>query len=249
MINIFEYDFGYSWPIAYGFTIPLVIGVLLAAVATWRKWRPWVSIVSAVIIVWSAAALYVTNVTWGINRPMRMPTARFLQSGSGQVLDAGAGSGRAAVGVLLAKPQATVTGLDIYDGYFGIDDNTPERFITNAQIAGAAGRAEARRGDVRQMPFADGSFDAVVSSYMIDHLRRDDRTQALHEVARVLKAHGEFLLLIVNTDWWTWLVSPPMAHHFRPDAARWRALLAEAGFTVEEEGTQPVTLYWLARKR
>jgi len=249
MINIFEYDFGYSWPIAYGFTIPLVIGVLLAAVATWRKWRPWVSIVSAVIIAWSAAALYVTNVSWGINRPMRMPTARFLQSGSGHVLDAGAGSGRAAVGVLLAKPQATVTGLDIYDGYFGIDDNTPERFITNAQIAGAAGRAEARRGDVRQMPFADGSFDAVVSSYMIDHLRRDDRTQALHEVARVLKAHGEFLLLIVNTDWWTWLVSPPMAHHFRPDAAHWRALLAEAGFTVEEEGTQPVTLYWLARKR
>ena len=39
-----------------------------------------------------------------------------------------------------------------------------------------------------------------------------------------------------------------MAHHFRPDAARWRAELHGAGFDVEEEGHQPVTLYWLARK-
>jgi len=165
------------------------------------------------------------------------------------VLDAGAGSGRAAVGVLRARPQATVTALDIYSGYYGIDDNTPARFMKNARIAGAANRADARVGDVREMPFGDGSFDAVVSSYMIDHLPRDSRVKALHEVARVLKAHGELLLLIVNTDWWTWLVSPPMAHHFRPDPARWRAQLDQAGFAVEEEGRQPVTLYWLARKR
>jgi SAM-dependent methyltransferase len=249
MFNIFEYEFGYSWPIAYGFAIPLAIGIALAAIATWRQWRAWVTVISAVVIIWSAAALYVTNVVFGINKPMTLPTERFLQAGSGRVLDAGAGSGRAAVGVLLARPGATVTALDIYDGYMGIDDNTPARFMKNAQIAGVADRAEARTGDARQMPFADGSFDAVVSSYMIDHLGREGRTKALHEVARVLKAHGEFLLLIVNTDWWTWLVSPPMAHHFRPDAARWRAELRGAGFDVEEEGRQPVTLYWLARKK
>ena len=249
MFDFAKYDFGYSWYISYGFTIPLAIGVALAALAAWRRWRPWVTGLAAVIIAWSAAALFVTNITWGINRPMDLPTAQFLEEGAGRVLDVGAGSGRAAVGVLLARPKATVTGMDIYDGYYGIDDNTPERFMKNATIAGAASRADARRGDVRDMPFADGSFDAVVSSYMIDHLRRDDRPKALHEVARVLKQHGEFLLLIVNTDWWTWLVSPPMAHHFRPDAARWRANLNEAGFTGEEEGTQPVTLYWMARKR
>ena len=248
-MNIFEYDFGYSWPITYGFAIPLVIGIVLAGVATWRRWRAWVTVLSAVIILWSAAALFVTNVVWGLNKPMALPTERFLQSGPGRVLDAGAGSGRAAVGVLLARPQATVTALDIYNGYYGIDDNTPARFMKNAQIAGAGTRADARVGDVREMPFADGTFDAVVSSYMIDHLPRDSRLTALHEVARVLKAHGDFLLLIVNADWWTWLVSPPMAHHFRPDAARWRAQLDQAGFTVEEEGRQPVTLYWLARKK
>jgi SAM-dependent methyltransferase len=249
MFNIFDYEFGYSWPIAYGFAIPLIIGIALAAVATWRQWRAWVSVVAAVLIVWSGAALFVTNVVWGINKPMTLPTERFLQAGAGRVLDVGAGSGRAAVGVLLARPGATVTALDIYEGYMGIDDNTPARFMRNAEIAGAGHRAQARTGDARDMPFADASFDAAVSSYMIDHLGSEGRVKALHEVARVLKAHGEFLLLIVNTDWWTWLVSPPMAHHFRPNAARWRAQLDEAGFDVEEEGTQPVTLYWLARKK
>jgi SAM-dependent methyltransferase len=249
MFNIFKYDFGYSWPIAYGFAIPLLLAIVLAAVAAWRAWRPWVSILAAVVIVWSTAALYVTNVTWGINKPMTVPTARFLPAGSGRVLDAGAGSGRAAVGVLLERPQATVTGLDIYDGYWGIDENTPARFMRNAEIAAAADRADARKGDMREMPFTDGEFDAVISSYAIDHLGDKGRMKALHEVARVLKAHGEFLLLIVNTDWWTWLVSPAMAHHFRPDPAQWRAQLGQAGFAVEEEGRQPVTLYWLARKK
>ncbi len=247
-MNIFKYDFGYSWYVTYGFAVPLLIGLALAGLATWRRWR-WVNALAAVIVVWSAAALFVTNVTWGINKPLVLPTAQFLEDGGGTVLDVGAGSGRAAMGVLLERPNARVTGLDIYDGYYGIDDNTPERFMKNARIAGVDARADTQRGDVRQMPFTDGSFDAVVSSYMIDHLPRDDRPRALHEVARVLKAHGEFLLLIVNTDWWTVLVSPPMAHHFRPDAARWRTQLNQAGFTIKEEGTQPVTLYWLARKR
>ena len=244
-----KYDFGYSWYITYGFTIPLVIGLALAALAAWRHWRPWVSVLAAVIIVWSAAALFVTNVTWGINTPLELPTEQFLNEGGGRVLDVGAGSGRAALGVLLERPRTTVTGLDIYSGYWGIEENTPARFMKNMELAGAAGRADTQTGDMREMPFGDNSFDAVVSSYAIDHLGRDGRHEALQEVARVLRAHGEFLLLIVNTDWWTWLVSPPMAHHFRPDRARWRAELDQAGFRIEEEGTKPVTLYWLARKR
>jgi len=87
-MNIFEYDFGYSWFISYGFAVPLAVGIVLAAVATWRRWRPWVFVLSGVIIAWSAAALFVTNVVWGINKPMTLPTERFLQSGSGRVLDA-----------------------------------------------------------------------------------------------------------------------------------------------------------------
>ena len=138
--------------------------------------------------------------------------------------------------------------MDIYSGYWGIDENTPDRFMRNAGIAGVAGRAEARVGDMRQLPFADGEFDAVVSSYAIDHLRPAERPKAIAEVARVLKPGGELLLMIVRVDWRTWLVSPMLAHHPSQSPEPWRDLLQQSGFTVEEEGTPFTTLYFLAKK-
>ena len=244
-----SYDFGYSWFIAYWAIVPLALAIGLGALALWRKWRRWVTVVAGVVAVWAATSLLVINTVFGINAPMELPTHGFLPSGGGRVLDVGAGSGRAAVGVLLARPRATVTGVDIYTGYWGIDDNTPERFMANARAAGAGDRAEARTGDMRALPFNDGEFDAVISAYAIDHVRGDGRVKAVAEVARVLKPHGEFLLSIVNVDWLVQLFSPPLAHHPRQDPAPWRALLDKSGFALQEEGTKPGTLYFLSKKR
>lgn len=49
------------------------------------------------------------------------------------------------------------------------------------------------RGNVLQMPFADNSFDLIVTSYSIHHL--PDASAAISEVARVLKRGGKFGLL------------------------------------------------------
>jgi len=246
MFNFLSYDFGYSWSLRYAMLVPFVLAGGIAALAVVRSWPRWVSVPMAVVALWAVAAVVMLNAM--LNRPMALPTDRFLTSGSGRVLDVGAGSGRAAIGVLLARKNATAVGVDIYSGYWGIDENTPERFMRNAQIAGVAGRAAARVGDMRQLPFADGEFDAVVSSYAIDHLRRQERSQAIAEVARVLKPGGEFLLMIIQVDWRTWFVSPPLAHHPSQKPEPWRALLQEHGFTIEEEGTPFTTLYFLAKK-
>ena len=246
MPNLFSYDFGYSWSLRYAMLLPLILAGILAAFAVWRSWSRWVILPLGLVAIWSAAAVVTLNAM--LNRPMSLPTERFLTSQSGQVLDVGAGSGRAAIGVLLARPRTTAIGVDIYSGYWGIDENTPERFMRNARIAGVAERAAARVGDMRQLPFGDGQFDAVVSSYAIDHLRRDERPKAIAEVARVLKPGGEFLLMIVQVDWRTWLVSPLLAHHPSQNPEPWRAWLREAGFSLEEEGTPFSTLYFLAKK-
>ena len=246
MFDFLSYDFGYSWSLRYAMLVPFVLAGGIAALAVVRSWPRWVSVPMAVVALWAVAAVVMLNAM--LNRPMALPTDRFLTSGSGRVLDVGAGSGRAAIGVLLARKNATAVGVDIYSGYWGIDENTPERFMRNAQIAGVAGRAAARVGDMRQLPFADGEFDAVVSSYAIDHLRRQERSQAIAEVARVLKPGGEFLLMIIQVDWRTWFVSPPLAHHPSQKPEPWRALLQEHGFTIEEEGTPFTTLYFLAKK-
>ena len=247
MFNFLTYDFGYTWSLRYAMLVPLVLAGGIGAVAVLRSWPRWVAISMALVALWAAAAVVILNAM--LNRPMVLPTERFLTSGSGRVLDVGAGSGRAAIGVLLARPNATAVGVDIYSGYWGIDENTPERFMRNARIAGVAERADARVGDMRQLPFSDGEFDAVVSSYAIDHLRRAERPKAIAEVARVLKPGGEFLLMIIQVDWTTWLVSPLLAHHPSQNPEPWRALLRENGFTVEEEGTPFTTLFFLAKKQ
>ena len=245
-----SYDFDYTWTVTYGHLVPLAAALGIAALAAWRGWPRLVTILAGLVGLWALMGLVVVHFLFGLTRPMDLPTDRFLASGSGRVLDAGAGSGRAGVGVLIARPKATVTALDIYSGYWGIDDNTPERFMANARAAGAADRAEARTGDMRDMPFDEATFDAVISSYAIDHLSREGTVKAIAEVHRVLKSHGEFLLMIINSaDWLVRLVSPPIAHHPRQDPLRWRHMIEDAGFTLEEEGATTGSFYFYARKK
>ncbi len=250
MTTPFTYQFGYSWPITWGLLVPLALFSGLAVLGIWLRWRRWMVIAPGVIAMWAMAGLLITHFVFGLSFPQELPTQQFLASGTGRVVDIGAGSGRAAIGVLLAKPRATVTAVDIYTGYYGIDDNTPERFMRNARIAGVADRAEAIVGDARTLPLPSGSYDGAISLAAIDHLRRTDIPKALAEAARVLKPNGEFLLMVVNVDAWAMFASPhAIGHHPRANAERWRSMLTSAGFDVVEQGTQPAVLYFLTRKR
>jgi SAM-dependent methyltransferase len=249
MTTPFTYDFGYSWWITWGQVVPIVLFGTLAGVSIWRRWPRWVVVVCSAAVLWGVAALIVIHAVFRLNLPVPPATDRFLAAGTGHVVDIGAGSGRATVGLLLAKPRARVTAVDIYSGYFGIEGNTPKRLMNNARIAGVADRADARTGDARQLPFSAGQFDGAISVAAIDHVPRRDIPKAIAEAARVIKPGGEFLLTIVNVDAWVWFASPPMAHHPPAVPERWRAMLNSAGFEIVEEGTQPGGLYFFCRKR
>ena len=248
MTTPFTYNFGYSWPIVWGPLIPLTLFGALAIGGFRFKWRRWIVLASSALAVWAIAGLLIVHFLLLINLPVRPQTDLFLASGSGRVVDIGAGSGRATVGLLLARPRVTVTAVDIYKGYFGIDDNTPARLVANARIAGAADRVDAKIGDARQLPLETAAYDGAISVAAIDHLPRRDIPKALAEVARVLKPGGEFLVTLVNVDAWIWLASPPMAHMPSANPGRWRGLLESAGFEIVEEGRDPGALYFLARK-
>lgn len=249
MTTPFTYDFGYSWPITWGLLVPLALFGGLAALGVWLKWRRWLVIGCGLIAVWAIAGLLITHSMFGLTFPLTLPTQQFLSSGTGRVVDIGAGSGRAAIGLLLARPRVTVTAVDIYKGYYGIDDNTPERFMLNARIAGVADRAEAKVGDARELPLETGAYDGAISLAAIDHIPRAGIPKALAEAARVLKPRGEFLLMVVNVDHWAMFASPhAIGHHPRAHADRWRSMLESSGFEIVEQGTQPAVLYFLARK-
>jgi SAM-dependent methyltransferase len=246
---MFAYDFGYSWWIVNGHLIPLALFGALAAVAVWRKWPRWLVAVFSLIGLWALASFVTLQ---ALRFPADLPSEQFLTSGAGRVLDVGAGSGRLAIGVLQARPQARVTALDIYSGYFGIEDNTPQRLMANARAAGVADRLEWKVGDMRKMPFSDREYDAVASSYAMDHVGDEGAVAAVREAARVVRPQGEFLLMLVNVDAWIRFVSLLPHHgidrHPKANADRWRTLLKQAGFEVLEEGTRPGTLYFVSRK-
>ncbi len=250
-MNPFRYEFGYAWPYAYGHLIPIAIGAI-ALILAFRFKRTWLKAIAALVMTWGIAGLLILHFAIRINLPMQLPTAKFLEGREGRVLDVGAGSGRASLMVLLARPRTNVVALDIFSNNYGIETNTPERLFANASIAGVRERLEATSADMREMPFEDASFDAVVSTYAIDHMRRSESIRALHEVHRVLRPGGDFLLAVMRTDAYVHTAFPVLASHgvFGPDGAEqgWREMLEQAGFEIIESGPAPATVYVLARK-
>jgi SAM-dependent methyltransferase len=252
-VPIFEYDFGYGWMWNYGHLIAVVGFGGLAAAARKLRWPRFIAILALGLTMWGLIGLAIVQFVMRINLSLELPTEQFLARGVGEVLDAGAGSGRSSLMVLLARPESRVVAVDLYEGDFGIVGNRPERLFANAERAGVADRIDARVGDMRKLPFEDASLDAAVSAYAIDHLGRAGVEQSIAEIQRVLRPNGEFLLLVINPDVWIRVAYPFFAHHGyfggKTNHDRWRRHLIDAGFEVVEQDTTPGTLYLLARKR
>jgi SAM-dependent methyltransferase len=252
-MDFLTYDFGYMWPITRGhFFVFLAFGAV-AAVCVWRGWPRWITVLTTGVAVWGLAGALIMHYAIEINVPMSMPTERFLASGARNIVDLGAGSGRATLMVLLSRPQTVVTGLDRYTGFYGIVDNSPDRLRANARLAGVDGRLRVQLGDMRELPFKDGEFDGALSVAAMDHLSRNDIPRALAETARILKPGGEFLFVTINSDFWVKLALPMALHghgywSWKANAALWADRMKTAGLQVVEVGTQPATLYVMARK-
>jgi len=103
-----------------------------------------------------------------------------------QVLDLGCGTGTLTILVKQAYPAADVMGLDG-------DLNVLALARTKAEKAGVPLALHA--GMAFQLPYANHTFDRVLTSLVLHHLITENKQLALYEVARVLKPGGVFYVL------------------------------------------------------
>lgn len=112
-----------------------------------------------------------------------------------RVLDVGCGHGLLLIGAAHRTPAGRAVGLDLWSQ---VDQgaNSRDATLANAAAEGVGDRVDVHDGDMRAMPFADESFDAVVSSLAIHNIHgRDERRRAIAEIVRVLRPGGQVAIV------------------------------------------------------
>ena len=153
---------------------------------------------------------------------------QFVQQAPGsRVLDAGCGAGHVAAAVAPWSPE--VVACDLTEEMLAqVVQLASERSLSNIQT---------RRADVAQLPFADATFDVVISRYSAHHWQHPLR--ALGECARVLKPGGRLLISDIvapeepalDTFLQTIELLRDHAHVRDHSVSQWEALFAQLDLT------------------
>jgi ubiquinone/menaquinone biosynthesis C-methylase UbiE len=100
---------------------------------------------------------------------------------TGRLLDVGCGPGNIALKIARRCPGALIVGLDR-------SANMVKAARKAAEAAGLKDRVHFQIGNADQIPFADGSFEIVISNSVLHHLA--DPARVFNEMRRVAKSEG-----------------------------------------------------------
>lgn len=140
-----------------------------------------------------------------------------VAGGATALLDVGIGTGNLALPALARWPQVRVTGIDAS----GEMVKTVIALAEDRLAADAHARLTAVTAFADSLPFPDGSFDAAMSSFVLQLV--PNRARALREIRRVLRPGGSLAYV-------TWIKDRRV---FQPDRI-FDALLDEFGFDDAE---------------
>ena len=180
-------------------------------------------------ILFAEGLLYLLYVKYGKFRHRDFLLGLHRWKGDERVLDVGCGRGLLLVGAAKRlRGRGHATGLDVWSNV-DMGGNSPAATARNLELEGMTDRCTLVSESAHEMPFADGSYDLVVSNLCLHNISdRAKRRQAIVEIVRVLRPGGTALLsdykltgeyakqmqaagLAVKRRWGSWLTTfPPL---------------------------------------
>lgn len=243
------YDYGWSYKWTYGFLFASVIMLFFAVhIYFTLSTSPFLQISVYTILLLLAVNLFVGNAiirNSGREEQITLPMVNLLPNGGRNILDAGCGAGRTSIALARVFPGIHITAFDRFDAEY-IDDGGMALLKHNLKLAEIDNKVSIVTGDITQTPFANNQFDAIVSSFMFDHLRTGKK-QALNESYRILKPGGRFLLIILVRGYVAFGVASLMSLLITP-RKKWKTWIEEAGFKIISEGNINEGAYFLFEK-
>jgi len=90
-------------------------------------------------------------------------------------------------------PRGRAVGVDLWHGA-DQSGNAAAATLLNAAAAGVAERVEVHTADMAELPFADASFDVVVSNVAVHNVPPARRDRVVDEAVRVLRPGGHLFI-------------------------------------------------------
>jgi SAM-dependent methyltransferase len=161
---------------------------------------------------------YEQQATW---RDFATPLELLPVPSGGRVLDAGCGSGAVSRLISQRKQPSLVVGLDRHPDFASAArDLAEERGMQHLFFTA---------GDLRHLPFVDGAFDLVWTSFVLEYLAADP-VAPLRELARVTRAGG--IVAAFDVDGFM-LYHEPIDPDLRHRIEIWHAWARARGFDPE----------------
>lgn len=194
------------------------------------------------------AAAYLQSSVHAQGADLRRLSEWIADDTTATLLDVGCGAGHASF--TAAPLVAKVTAYDLSEGMLAVVAREAEKR--------GFGNITCTQGPAEVLPFADHSFDIVISRYSAHHWH--DIQAALMEIRRVLKPGGRFIMMDIASpgkamlDVWLQTVEmlrdPSHIHNY--SQGQWLAMVNNRGMIVEKLVSDKLPLEfssWVARMK